>query len=86
MTYIATVTSRGQMTIPSDIFRKALLRKGEKVVLSVDNGQVRIQSAVDLVNKLAGSVRTPDHLRGKDIDEIIEEAKKNYFRKKGSMI
>lgn len=74
------------MTIPSDIFRKALLRKGEKVILSVDGGQIRMQSAVELVKELAGSVKVPAHLRGRDVDEIIEEAKRNHFRKKGPMI
>lgn len=79
MTYTATVTSRGQVTIPSDIFRKSFLRKGEKVILSVDGGQIRMQSALELVNKLAGSVKVPSHLRGKDIDEIIKEARMKHY-------
>ena len=79
MTYIATVTSRGQVTIPSDIFRRELLRKGEKVILSVDGGQIRMQSAVELVNELAGSVKVPDHLRGRDVDEIIKEARMIHY-------
>ncbi|MFZ2202074.1 MAG: AbrB/MazE/SpoVT family DNA-binding domain-containing protein [Microgenomates group bacterium] len=85
MTYIATITNRGQITIPSDIFRKTPLRKGEKVIVSVDDEGIKMQSATNLVNKLAGSVSVPDSLRGKDVDEIIEIAKKNYFRKKGLM-
>lgn len=79
MTYIATVTSRGQVTIPSDIFRRALLRKGEKVILSVDRGQIMMQSAVELVKELAGSVKVPAHLRGRDVDEIIKEARMLHY-------
>lgn len=85
MTYIATITSRGQVTIPSDVFRKTLLRKGEKVILSVDGEQIRMQSAAELIKELAGSVKVPARLRGRDVDEIIEEAKRNHFQKKGLM-
>jgi len=86
MTYIATITSRGQLTIPAELFRKSNLRRGEKVILSIDGDQIKMQSSLDLLNKLAGSVKVPDHLRGRDIDEVIEEAKRSYFRKKGAMI
>lgn len=35
-----------------------------------------------LIRKLAGSVPVPEHLRGRDLDEIIEEAKEEHFRDK----
>ena len=85
MTYIATVTSRGQLTIPAELFRKTSLKKGGKGSLSVDGNHIKMQSALELVNRLAGSVKLPDHLQGKSIEEIIEESKRTYFRRKGSM-
>ncbi|MBI2325940.1 AbrB/MazE/SpoVT family DNA-binding domain-containing protein [Candidatus Collierbacteria bacterium] len=85
MTYIATITDRGQLTIPAELFRKSNLKRGGKVILSIDGDQIKMQTSLDLLNKLAGSVKVPDHLRGRDIDEIIEEAKMIHFRKKGSM-
>ncbi len=85
MTYIATITSRGQLTIPAELFRKSNLKRGGKVILSIDGGQIKMQTSLDLLNKLAGSVKVPAHLRGRNIDEIIEEAKMIHFRKKGSM-
>lgn len=42
----------------------------------------KMESALELVKKLAGSVKVPPNLRGRDIDEIIEESKRIHFRKK----
>lgn len=39
-------------------------------------------AAVALVEELAGSVPMPKEWQGRDIDEIIEEAKNEHFNKK----
>lgn len=85
MTYIATITNKGQVTIPSELFLKTSLKKGSKVVFSVSDGQVKLQSALELVDQLAGSVKISPKIKTKDLDKIIEISKRNYFKKKWSM-
>ncbi|OGM63914.1 hypothetical protein A2893_00165 [Candidatus Woesebacteria bacterium RIFCSPLOWO2_01_FULL_39_25] len=82
MSYIATITSKRQLTIPSELFKNTKLAEGDKVLIEEKNGELRIKKAVDLVEELAGSVEIPKHLRGIDIDKAIRIAKKNYFGKK----
>lgn len=43
-------------------------------------GQVKLQSALDLVNQLAGSVKISPKIKTRDLDKIIETSKKNYFK------
>lgn len=81
MTQLATITSKKQLTLPSEVFKKAGLRIGQKVIVSEENGHLLITPAEVLVEELAGSVKIPKRLRSKDIDQIIEESKKQYFTK-----
>lgn len=82
MTYVATITSKRQLTIPSSLFKKANLAVGDKVIIEKTGGELRIKKALDLVEELAGSVSVPAHLKGVDIDKAIEIAKKRYFAKR----
>lgn len=82
MQQYGTVTSKNQITIPAKIAKKLNLQGGEKVSISEKDGDIIITSAVALVEKLAGSVRLPKRWQGKDIDEIIELAKYEHFKKK----
>lgn len=81
MTQLATITSKKQLTLPSEVFKKAGLHIGQKVIVSEENGQLLITPAEKLVEELAGSVSVPSRLKGKDIDEIIEQSKLEYFQK-----
>ena len=82
MNYLATITSKRQFTIPVAIFEELNLQVGQKVIVSEEDGSIKITSALALLDKLAGSVKIPKKYQGMDIDEIIEKAKKEYFRKK----
>ena len=82
MNYTATITSKRQLTIPSDLFVKAKLSEGDKVLIEESNGELRIRSAVDLVEKLAGSLKVPSRFKDLSEDEIITKAKEEYFSKK----
>lgn len=82
MTYMATITSRGQVTLPANLFRNTKLRRGEKVVFTVINNEVKIESALELVNSLAGSIKVPDSLKGRDVDELIKEARAARYKNK----
>ena len=82
MTQMATITSKKQLTLPAELFRQVGFRVGEKVIVSEENGSLKITSAEKLVEELAGSIPMPKEWEGKDVDQIIEEARDEYFKKK----
>ena len=82
MSYLATITSKRQFTIPSEVFKKAGFKQGERVIVEEDNGTLKIKKAVDLLLSLGGSVKVPKHLRGVDADEAIRIAKERRFNRK----
>lgn len=82
MTQIATITSKKQLTLPVELFRKAGLKVGQKVIVSEENGRLILTPAERLVEELAGSVPMPRKWKGKNLDKIIEEARDEYFKDK----
>lgn len=83
MSQMATITSKRQLTIPAKLFKKVGFKQGEKVIVTEEeDGSLKIKSALALVEELGGSVPVPKKWKGKDIDEIIEEATDEYFREK----
>lgn len=84
MIQTATITSKKQLTIPAVVFRKANLRNGQKVSVTEQNGSLIITPVEKVIEELAGSIKLPDKWKGKEIDEIIETAKDEYFKNKYS--
>lgn len=82
MAELATITSKRQLTIPANTFRQAGLEVGQKVIVELDNGSLKIEPAVKLVEELAGSVMLPKQYRNLPVDKIISKAKKDYFKHK----
>lgn len=82
MSQLATITSKRQLTIPVSIFQKLDLKKGQKVLVSEDNGSIKIEPALVLIDRLAGSVEIPKKFKGLALGEIIKEAKKEHFKPK----
>lgn len=82
MIQTATITSKKQLTIPSAIFKKANLKNGQKVSVTEQNGSLIITPVEKIIEELAGSIKLPDKWKGKEVDEIIEEAKDEYFKNK----
>lgn len=80
MNYFATITSKMQLTLPINIARKLRLKNGNKVAVTEQNGKIIITPVQDLINKMAGSLPLPKKWEGKEIDEIIEEAKSEHFK------
>ena len=78
----ATITSKLQLTIPVKIARKVGVKSGEKVNIEEENGKILITPLRQLVEELAGSLPVPKKWKGRDIDEIIREAKEEYFESK----
>lgn len=82
MAQIATITSKRQLTIPVSIFKKMNLKKGQKVLISEDNGSIKIEPALALIQSLAGSVKIPPRFKGMLLEKIIAKAKKEHFKPK----
>lgn len=82
MNQLATITSKKQLTLPVGLFHKAGLRIGQKVIVSEENGRLVLTPTEKLVEELAGSVPMPKEWEGKSTDQIIEQAKDEYFKKK----
>lgn len=82
MNYIATITSKRQLTIPAAVFGRLNLQTGQKVIVSVEKEVLKIVSAQNLVDQLAGSIKIPPKLRGVPFEEALEVAKRRYFAQK----
>lgn len=75
----ATITGKRQLTIPASLYRALNFQEGQKVIISQIGAELRIQSALDLIEALAGSLPLPSKFRGQDTDQIIATAKQNYI-------
>jgi AbrB family looped-hinge helix DNA binding protein len=82
MNQSATITSKMQFTIPMSIARRVGIHSGERVDVAEEDGKIIITPMKQLIRELAGSISVPEHLKGRDIDELIEEAKEEYFKSK----
>ncbi len=67
----ASVTERGQVTIPAEVRRALGLKKRDKVNFVIDGEQILLRRPRFTIATAAGSVK-PIH---RDIDEMIREAK-----------
>ncbi|MBU0974989.1 AbrB/MazE/SpoVT family DNA-binding domain-containing protein [Patescibacteria group bacterium] len=76
------VSSKNQITIPADFVRKLNIEKGNKLTISESNGVISMQKYSELLDKYQGFLKVPQHLRGKNLDEAILEAKQKRFAKK----
>lgn len=82
MNQSATVTSKMQFTIPMAIARRVGITSGEKVDVAEEDGKIVITPMKQLIRELSGSLPMPKEWEGRDLDDIIDEAKEEYFRSK----
>ncbi len=83
MEYMATITSKGQFTIPAKIYKKARLKPGTKVVVKLineDQGLIYISPIRNLVDELAGSVKLSSAYKGLNLSEITRKAREEYYK------
>lgn len=78
----ATITGKRQITIPIEIFNILGLKQGDKLIVTSENDHFEVQSAVALVESLAGSVKIPKRFKKISTDKMIEVARKEHFAKK----
>jgi len=82
MTQLATITSKKQLTLPTALFRKAGFREGQKVIVSEENGSLKLTPVKKIIEELAGSIPIPNKWKGKEIDEIVDLARTEYLKEK----
>lgn len=75
----ATLTSKGQITIPAKIIKSANLKKGHKLSFSLENGIIRMESFENMINRIAGSLQVPKKYQGVNLDKMIQLAKEEHF-------
>jgi len=70
---IARIGRRGQLTIPSKLRKQLALREGDRVVLSVRQGEVVVRPTGPSIFSLRGSIPVSGE---QDFDEIRAEVMK----------
>lgn len=76
----ATITSKRQLTIPVELFKRLNFKMGQKVAISEEAGVLKIEPMEALLDRLAGSVKIPLRFKGLGLEEIVDRAKAEYFK------
>lgn len=73
--YVATVTSKGQLTLPIDVRRRLGIDPGDRVTIVIDdrNGATLRRMEHD-VRSVFGLIPTPPGLESANLDDLAEEA------------
>ena len=73
MTYLVTVTSQGQISIPAHLRRKLALDKTQ-LTISEEDGKLILETVPDLLS-LGGSLKTNKKpLSNKELHEVVAKA------------
>jgi antitoxin PrlF len=74
--FTATVTSKGQLTLPVEVRRRLGIEPGDKVAIVVDQQEDRaeLRRIHHTVESVFGLIPTPPGLVTDDFDDLIEEA------------
>ena len=76
----ATVTSKGQVTIPKEIRRSLKLKSGEKIIFVVRGREAimmpKVKNPLEELRKMRSEIRFTQ----KDIKEMIKESKKAWSK------
>jgi len=75
---MARVTSKGQLTLPSELRKRLGIRAGDTVTFDVIDETAVLKRNTSTVESVRGIIPTPPHMVGRDIDEMIEEATANH--------
>lgn len=77
MTYIATITSKRQVTLPASLFSKLDWESGTKVLITEEKGKIVMSPAGSVVRELAGIIKVPKKISDRELEKIIKYSKKN---------
>jgi AbrB family looped-hinge helix DNA binding protein len=82
MVEVATVTSKGQVTLPASIRKRLGLRKGSKLIFLEEDQGVRLVAGEDLEKRFALFERMAEDtdLSPKRLSALVKEAKARLWR------
>jgi AbrB family looped-hinge helix DNA binding protein len=82
MVNVATVTSKGQITLPVSIRKRLGLRKGSKIVFLEAGEEVRIFKEEDLERRFAvfDRMREDSRLTRRELRALVKEAKNRLWK------
>ncbi|HZQ98918.1 MAG TPA: type II toxin-antitoxin system PrlF family antitoxin [Chloroflexota bacterium] len=73
--YQSTMTTKGQVTIPAEVRRLLGFKPHDKVAFVVDDGQVRLERALGVIERTAGIFKGAlPPMTDDEEDEMIEQA------------
>ncbi|MFO7572198.1 MAG: AbrB/MazE/SpoVT family DNA-binding domain-containing protein [Gaiellaceae bacterium] len=78
---LATVTSKGQLTIPKSVREALGIHKGDRVVFRVEDDCVLLAKTPELLD-LAGTIAVPEGKKGATWSEIVEATHEARGRKR----
>ena len=81
MTYIATITSKRQVTLPAALFSKLDLESGTKVLITEDRGKIVMSPSESIVRELAGIIKAPKRISDSQLEKMINDSKKKRLEK-----
>lgn len=81
MTYIVTVTSKRQITLPANLYFELGIEKGQKLQIRQQGRELVMSLELDELHELMGSVKRPKKYAKLGIDEMIAQAKNEYWGK-----
>lgn len=81
MDVAATITSKGQVTVPKAVRTALSLKPGDSVLFHIEGDRATFARTPDFLD-LAGSVKVPKHKRGASIERIRDET----WRRRGEEI
>jgi antitoxin PrlF len=71
--FTATLSSKGQLTIPVEVRKQLGLESGDKVSLVVDGDWAKLQKVEHTVDSVWGSIPALPGVETGDFDDLIEE-------------
>lgn len=82
MVNVATVTSKGQITLPVSVRKRLGLRKGSKIVFLEAGEEVRIVREEDLERRFAvfDRMREDSRLTRRELRALVKEAKDRLWK------
>lgn len=73
--YVATITSKGQLTLPAAVRRQLGIDVGDRVAIVIeDQEEARLRRVEHDIRSVRGLIVSPTGLESQDFDELIEEA------------
>lgn len=76
------ITDKRQITIPSKIFSRLSLNRGDRLSVEIQDNRLILQKSQMLLDTIAGILKKPKKYENRSLDFIIKDAKRTYFQKK----